>query len=58
MEFSANVKENDIYNIHRKFQMHRSNILVLGAKANIVRWQPFPSTPNFGSLPYPYLREG
>ena len=52
------MKGNDYYNIHRKFQVHSTNIFVLGAKTNIARWQPPPSTPNFDSLPYPYPRVG
>ena len=52
------VKGNNYYNIHRKFQVHSTNIVVLGAKTNIARWQPPPSTPNFDSLPYPYPRVG
>ena len=51
------VKGNDYYNMHRKFQVHSTNIFVLGAKTNIARWQP-PPTPNFDSLPYPYPRVG
>ena len=35
-------KVNDYYTIHRKFQVHSSNIFVLGATANIARWQPPP----------------
>ena len=52
------VKGNYYYNEHRKFQVHSTNVFLLGAKTNIARWQPSPSTPNFDSLPYPYLRAG
>ena len=52
------VRENDYHNVHRKFQVHSTNIFVLGAKTNITRWQPSPSTPNVDSLPYPYPRVG
>ena len=36
------VKRNDYHNAHRKFQVHITNIFVLGAKTNIARWQPPP----------------
>ena len=32
MEFLSIVKGNDYYNIHRKFQVHRSNIVYLRSK--------------------------
>ena len=35
--------KNDYYNIHRKFQVHNTNIFRLEAKTNIMREQP-PST--------------
>ena len=41
------MKEKDNYNIHRKFKVHKTSILGLGAKTNTL------STPHFDSLPYP-----
>ena len=49
------MKGDDYYNIHRKFQVHSTNIIWFQAKTNIARWKPPPS-PNFDSLPYPYPR--
>ena len=40
--FALIVKGNDYYNVHRKFQVHSTNIYVIGAKTNIARWQPPP----------------
>ena len=43
MGFLLIVKGNDYYNIHRKFQVHSTNIFVLGAKNKyIARWQQPP----------------
>ena len=59
MCFLLIMKRNDYYKIHKKFQVHITNLFGLGAKTNIARWQPpLPSTPNFESLPYPYPRAG
>ena len=52
------MKGNDYYNIHRKFQVHSTSILGLGAKTKIRKWQPPPSIPNFDSLPYSYPKVG
>ena len=41
------MKENDNYNIRKKFQVYSTNIFRLGAKTNNVRWKPLPL--------YPYL---
>ena len=53
MGFLLIMKENDYYNIHKKFQVHNTSIFGLGAKIKIGKWQQPPSTPNFHSLPYP-----
>ena len=42
----------------RKFQVHRSNVLVLGAKANIVRWEPPPLPLTLTGYPIPTLGKG
>ena len=42
--------------IHRKLQVHSTNIFGLGAKTKITRWKPPLSILDFDSLPYPYSR--
>ena len=54
--FGLIMKGNDYYNVHRKFQVHSTNIFALGAETRKVATTP--STPNFDSLPYPYPRVG
>ena len=36
------MKGNDYYNIHKKFQVHSTNIFGLGAKINILKWHEVP----------------
>ena len=57
MFFWLVVNGNDYYNIHRKFQVHTTNIFVQEQK-QISQGGNHPPTPNFDSLPYPYPRVG
>ena len=45
MGFWLIVKGNNYYNTHRKFQVHNTNIFVLGAKTNIARYVNHPPLP-------------
>ena len=53
MGFWLIVRGNDYYNIRRKFQVHSTNIVVLGAKKKYRKVATTPSTPNFDSLSTP-----
>ena len=47
------IKGNDYFNIHRKFEVHSTNIFGFRAGLNIARWQPPPLSLTLKALPYP-----
>ena len=55
MRLLSNCEKNDYYNIHGKFQVHSTDIFVLGAKPNIARWQPLLLPLTLRAYPTPSL---
>ena len=56
MGFLLIMKENDYYNIHRKFQVHGASIFGLGAKTKIGKWQTPPLPLTLTAYPTPTPR--
>ena len=52
------MKEDDYYNIHRKFQVHSSNSFGGGAKIIIPQWQTPKSTLKFDNRSLPFYKLG